>query len=222
MKLLFKPNINSDMWNWGCVLNSKGSYGQDWLEYFPKDISQKNAKDRKKLRTYLNKKYYKSGAIKKYCDWLQAAVDPKTMEGTLLRVTGRRIPFKTVCVTPTTYSRCPYDYEKGSFFIFYGAGPRWIYQTGTHECMHFIVHKYYWKQMLDAGLTSTQAHDIKEALTVLLNDEFMKYGEKAERGYPNHQNLRKDIMLVSKTKKFDEIVKKSIEIYLKRYMKRVS
>jgi hypothetical protein len=89
--------------------------------------------------------------------------------------------------------------------------------------MHFVVHKYYWKQMRDAGLSDQQVHDIKESLTVLLNPVFEARWGGTENGYPNHQNLRKDIKkIATTTKNFDEIIERTTKLFLKKYIKQVS
>ncbi len=222
MKLIYKESISSDVWNWQETLNNTGSYGQDWLKNWPKDLTKKDAHDKKKMRAYLNNKYYKSGAVKKYIEWMQVAINPKNIEEPLIKITGKKVPFKEVYVIFTTNMRCPYDSDDGGFYAHYGASPDWFYKTAMHECMHLIVHKYYWKMMLDAGLSNQQAHDIKEALTVLLNPEFEKWSIPS-KGYPNHQNLRKDIEKIAKSEKdFGKILSKTIKVFLKKYRKKVS
>jgi hypothetical protein len=223
MKFIIKASLASDVWNWQEVAVHKGSYGQDWRANWPKDLTLKDARDKKKMRAYLVKRFYRCGAVQKYVEWLQVALDPKRIDKILLEITGKRVPFKELLVTPTTNGRCPYDPGKGSFFIHYAAAPKWIYRTATHECMHLIIHKYYWKQMRDAGLSDQQAHDIKESLTVLLNPVFEARWGGPENGYPNHRNLRKDIARIAKTtKNFDEIMTKTIKLFQKKYYHKVS
>ena len=223
MKFIIKPSLASDVWNWQVVADHKGSYGQNWRADWPKDLSLKDARDKNKMRAYLARKYYRKGAVQKYVDWLEATVEPKKIDNIIYEITGHRVPFKVVKVTPTTYTRCPYDADGGGFFIHYSSGPRWVYRTAAHECMHFVVHKYYWKQMRDAGLSDQQVHDIKESLTVLLNPVFEARWGGTENGYPNHQNLRKDIKkIATTTKNFDEIIERTTKLFLKKYIKQVS
>lgn len=223
MKFKFKPSLASDVWNWQEVATHTGSYGQNWRANWPKDITLKDAQDKEKMRAYLQKKYYRKGAVKLYTDWLQVVVKPQIVGDILYKVTGKEVPFKEVLVIPTTNGRCPYDPSDGMLFIHYGSSPSWIYQTAAHECMHFIVHKNYWKKMRSANLSEEQAHDIKEALTVLLNPELKRRWGKQESGYPAHQNLRKDIeKIAKKSKDFDEIIGKTIKLYQKKYYTKVS
>ena len=161
--------------------------------------------------------------MKKYAEWLQALIKPKRIDNLLYEITGKRVANKIINVIITTNGRCPYDADGSAFYIHYGAQPKWIYQTAAHECMHFIVHKYYWKQFRDAGLSDQQAHDIKESLTVLLNPAFEAKWAGPEKGYPVHQNLRKDIEKIAKTTwDFDEIMTKTIKLFLRKYFEKVS
>lgn len=63
----------------------------------------------------------------------------------------------------------------------------------THELMHFMFHKYYWKTCSDKGLSEKQIWDIKEAFTVLLNLEFSDIRFEPDYGYPEHKNIREAI-----------------------------
>lgn len=223
MKFIFKVSLANDIWNWQETLTKSASYGQDWLKNWPKDLTKKEGRDKKKLRAYLVKKYYRKDAVKKYAEWMQAAINPEIVSKTLTDLTGKKFPVKEVTVIITTNGRCPYDPSEGVFYSHYGAEKKWFYRVALHECMHFIVHKYYWKQMHDAGLSNAQFHDVKEAITVLLNPVFTERWNLPEKGYPNHQNLRKDIEKISKkTRDFDKIIEQTIKIYLKKYMIKVS
>ena len=223
MKFKFIVNINDDVWNWHESATKNGDYGQDCCRNWPKDLPIKNGKNKDKIKAYLKEKYYKNNIIKKYSEWMYAAINPNVVNEELKKITGKDIPFKEVYVKITTYGRCPYDPDGGGFYSSYSAAPKWFYKVALHECMHLIVHRYYWKQMIDAGLTNAQAHDIKEALTVLLDPTFKEKWSLSEEGYPNHQNLRKDIEKKSKkTKDFDKIMTETIDLYLKKYKKKVS
>jgi len=223
MKLKFIVDIDSDVWNWHECATKNGNYGQNWRRNWPKDFPIKDGRSKVKIRTYLNERYYKNNLIRKYTDWIQIAINPNIIDEVLKKITGRDIPFKAVYVKITSYGRCPYDPDGGGFYSCYAASPNWFYRTALHECMHLIVHRYYWKQIREVGLTNVQAHDIKEAFTVLLNPVFKERWNLAEEGYPNHKNLRKDIEIISqKNNDFDTIMTKTINLYLKKYKNKVS
>jgi hypothetical protein len=60
----------------------------------------------------------------------------------------------------------------------------------THELMHFMFHKYYWKVCEKSGLSWKQIWNIKEAFTVLLNIEFSDIRFQPDNGYPEHKKIR--------------------------------
>lgn len=223
MDFKFKQSLGQDIWNWQEVATKQGTYGQNWRKDWPKDLALKDARDKKKIKAYLQNKYYREKAVKKYSEWLQVAIRPEVINDILLRITGKEVPFKNVKVFITTARRCPYDPVKGTFFVHYGASKSWIYKISTHECMHLIIHRYYWKKIIGSGLSEQQAHDIKEALTVLINPIFIKNWNLSEKGYPNHQSLRKDIeKIASKSDNFDLIIENTIKLFKKKYFKKVS
>jgi len=60
----------------------------------------------------------------------------------------------------------------------------------THELMHFMFHKYYWKVCEKSDLSWKQIWHIKEAFTVLLNLEFPDIRFQPDYGYPEHTKIR--------------------------------
>lgn len=101
-------------------------------------------------------------------------------------------------------SRCPYSIENNYFFISFSSPlPRGI-------VMHELWHFYTWYKF---GITEEQKlgkqkyNDLKEALTVLLNLECGELFPESlsDKGYPQHQELRREIMKFWKGEK--DIVK---------------
>jgi hypothetical protein len=220
MKIIFKEDINSDIWNWQECFSKKGSYGQDWKKRKPSDITVREIKDNKALRKYLRGHQYKNDAVKKFAEYIQAAFNSADkIDKDLEKLTGKKVPFKTISVTVTTYPRCPYDYDEGGFFIIFGTGMKWIIDVAYHELMHIIIHKYYWHLFDEAGLTSQEAHDIKESLTVLLNKDrdFKEIPE--DKGYASHKKIRKEIEKISQKKhrSFEMLLREIIEVYKKKF-----
>jgi hypothetical protein len=198
-KFIFRADITEDIDNWLDVFTGKGtSYGVDWRARKPADISLKCAGDKNCLKKYLSEKYYKKGGPQKYAEFLDVALDQQYIESDLLELTGYKIPFKKVLVVPTTFRRCPYNAEEGMFYISYGTALGYVAQVCYHETMHFIIHKYFWDNFTNAGLTDSQAHDIKEALTVLLNPYLEKRGIPKDEGYKSHSILREEILAISR------------------------
>ncbi len=66
--------------------------------------------------------------------------------------------------------------------------------TIAHEILHLQFIHFYFRYCLDQGLTEKQFQDLKEAMTVLLNEQqFRKFHLGLDVGYPAHTKLRKYI-----------------------------
>ena len=82
-------------------------------------------------------------------------------------------------------SRCTYNIDEKYFFVC-TSGTNSSNHIIMHELLHFYTWKAFGKKMLD--------NDIKESLTVLLNIEFKNLmGGEIDKGYPQHQEMRKKI-----------------------------
>jgi len=101
--------------------------------------------------------------------------------------------------------RFPYNIEKKYFYV--SAKKSNVNATAMHELWHF----YTWHKFRDTidQIGPEKFNDIKEALTVLLNIECLDLlkGE-ADKGYPQHQELRKLISDTwSKTREINKVWK---------------
>ncbi|MCX6822465.1 MAG: hypothetical protein NTX91_00510 [candidate division SR1 bacterium] len=91
----------------------------------------------------------------------------------------------------TTLARCPYNREKGLIRLWYKAqDPVRVF---LHEILHFQFHQRYRDNPKVKLLSKEQFEDLKESLTFLLNIEFKEYIEFPDYGYPQHQELRKQL-----------------------------
>lgn len=131
----------------------------------------------------------------------------------LEKITRNKFSFKKVNAYLTTAGRCPYDPDKNhpSFFVNFFINIPGAMETAGHELMHICLHNSpYWKNT-EKQIGKEKTHELKEALTELLNSEFRDLWIIEDRGYPNHKNLRKFIKEQWKTKKdFNVLVNNSI------------
>lgn len=92
----------------------------------------------------------------------------------------------------TFSSRCPYRVELRYYFVSMVRYPRTPIRTSLHELTHFYTH-----QLIEPLFPPDQSRDkfneFKEALSVLLNLEFADLIEIEDRGYPQHQELRREL-----------------------------
>ena len=92
----------------------------------------------------------------------------------------------------TSFPRWPYNYEEWYLLIpFFWDVHRYIW-IFLHELQHFQIHAYYSNMFND--ISSEQFHDIKESMTVILNEECAEFLVQEDKWYPNHQMLRESIL----------------------------
>jgi len=92
----------------------------------------------------------------------------------------------------TINTRCPYNIKEGSFFVSISKG------NPTVTIMHELWHFYTWEKFgvdEQERVGKEKYNEVKEALTVLLNIEckHLLPEEAEDKGYPQHQELRKKI-----------------------------
>ncbi len=118
------------------------------------------------------------------------------------KLTGRRLYRQTFYATFTTLRTCPYDPRRHWFMISAKRNMAKQVNTMAHEILHLQSIHYYYHYCLNQGLTEKQFQDLKEALTVLLNEpQFRKFHLGLDQGYPDHVRLRKTIQRLWRTKK---------------------
>ena len=213
MKLQFIENIERDIKNWQKSITAN-SYGVDWKKFLPEDISAENVRDDEYLKDYLEKKFYQSGKVSKFKDWIEHNINSSQIQKDLETLMGKKFPYKNVKVFITTFHRAPYNFKRGFFYLIWrdlskGKAIANIY----HELMHFLFHIYYWDMCKKAGLSEIQTHDIKESLTALINPILKQRGLPLDFGYPNHQILRANLeKLWSEEKNFESFLKRAVKL----------
>jgi len=221
-KVIFKFDKNKDLRNIWKTCNSKLSWGHDFKKNIPKEVirickGKKFEKCKKELENS-TKAWRNINLIKIQISTLNKAW--KTIEKEyfqrLKKITKKSFPCKEIYSYLTTSPRCPYNPNgKIPYFYFpFFTGLPSILHTAGHEIMHIQVHKDFWRK-IKKEIGDKKTHDIKEALTILLNLEFIDLWGVVDRGYPNHQKLREYIKKQWKKKKdFNILLDKCIK-YIK-------
>ena len=89
----------------------------------------------------------------------------------------------------TTIMKCPYNFKEKWFMVsFFSNIPRAMVIIG-HELFHIHFHIYFWDE-IEKEIGYSKTDDLKEALTVLLNNEFKDMWLLEDNGYPQHRELR--------------------------------
>lgn len=142
---------------------------------------------------------YYSPAKKKFLDSIVTDINKEWLKIEkdflikLEKIHKKPFPYNSVRGVVSSANRCGYSTEKHWFATGMKQNKFIAIDTATHEMMHFMFHKYYWKICSDKGLSFKQIWDIKEAFTVLLNLECSSMKFEPDLGYPEHKNIREAI-----------------------------
>lgn len=117
---------------------------------------------------------------------------------------------ESVTVYLTINNRCPYNIGENMFFVSF---PR---ESVRKTIMHELWHFYTWYGLgadQEEKLGKQKYNDLKEALTVLLNEECLDLMPEGatDEGYPQHQDLRNRILSLWKEYKNINLVWKKLE-----------
>ena len=210
-----------NIWN---TANAKSSYGNNWKDRVTKNIleiceNKKYEKCKKELSETM--KYLHGNALLKLVvkslndSWGKIE---KEYFRRLENLTGNKFPVKKVVAYLTTAGRCPYNPNPKSpsfFFNFFGGLPQQL-QIAGHELMHIHLHNTSWWKEVEKELGNKKTHDLKEAMTKLLNSEFRDLWIINDDGYPNHIELRKYISSEWKKKKDFNLLTKNCIAWIKQ------
>lgn len=218
MKLIFCEDIDRDVENWQASLATQSNYVGDFkAKYWPKDIPLEKAEDKKYLREYLAERFYSTGKVAIFKDWLETNVNANEIQADLEVLMKKKFLAEVVTAYITVLGLGRYWTQGNLFYVIY-PDPRWgskIRITNIyHELMHFLFHWHYWDQCLAAGLSEQEIHNFKESLTVLLNPILAKRGLPLDNGYPAHAELRKRwTVFYEENPDFPKFLEKAIPLY---------
>jgi len=219
-RIIVKQNIKKDAWNWWHACN-KISYGENWKQRIDKKLQKKLiGKTRKQafifLMTYL-KDLYKKEKINQKKKEIQNLLERNQKEIFLRmeKVTGKKICQRELICFLTTFPRAPYNYLRGYIWLPIIWPKETYLRTFIHELLHFQTYAYWGKKCLKK-LTNKEFENLKEALTIILNEEFMDLIIWPDRGYKVHKNLRAELLNYRReNKNFNKLINYGVKIYPK-------
>ena len=224
-KIVVKININRDAWNWWDACN-KVSFGVDWSERIPSAIRNKiKGKTREEafafLIPYLKKLYIKEKIKTKQNDTKKIFLKSEpSIFNRMRKMTGRKIYKNVFTCYVATFPRAPYDFKKGFAWIPVIWPPETYVRTFVHELLHFQTYAY-WKKSCLKHITEKQFEYLKEALTLILNEAFIDLIVWQDKGYKQHQRLRKKLFVFwNRTKNFENLIEYGIKLQTGVKMKR--
>lgn len=206
LKVIFSLNIRNEAWNWVRVGKTRHpQYGRRAGEYsaeIPRDVLREirrrsKAEARQYVFRYLRRR---QKDFEVDAQALKALLDEYMhCNGTALlkevaRLTQKPLYRQKFFVNFTLLSSCPYYFPKAWFMIALKRNFPQQLKIICHEILHLQFIHYYHRYCLDHGLTEKQFQDLKEAMTVLLNQpQFRKYHLGFDRGYTDHVLLRRSL-----------------------------
>jgi len=224
MIVKFKFDKEKDLFNIWETSNSDSGFGYDFKKQMPKELieicrGKKYEKSKEILKKRLNNVYkrifYKEHTTSLNKSW--ASIEKEYFKR-LKKITKIKFPFKKVNAYLTTASRCPYrpHWRPPAFYFNYFATINYGLATAGHELMHIHLHNINWWKNVEKEIGYDKTHDLKEALTELLNLEFKDLWLFEDKGYPNHIKLRKYISQQwKKEKDFEKLTNNTIK-WIKR------
>ena len=215
IKYRIRLDIKKDAWNWYDGCTNTPFHGNDWTKGIPKEIIEKLQNSSEKeayefLIPFLKNKYITDKKqIKKHRALLKNKYEQKLniackkVEDLL----GKPIYNKDFTIFLTTFPRGPYNPYRGYMWEYVG----WKDQIVgfLHELLHFqFVH--YWRDNPDSPvnkLSWEQFDYLKEALTMILDEDLVPLIEWPDKGYEKHKELRKELTEFWKNNKnFNDLV----------------
>ncbi|MCF7820094.1 MAG: hypothetical protein K9M44_01330 [Candidatus Pacebacteria bacterium] len=220
LKIKIKLDLEKDAWNWWDACN-KISNGVDWKNRIEENLQKKIVNKTKKqafnfLLPYLQRYYY-SKNIQLYINDIQKGFTNYSNKIFLRtqKITGKPILQKNFTLFLTSFPRLPYVYDKGYIWISDKKTLPYQLEIFIHELLHFQYFQYFgegvWNKLGAKGHA-----DIKEAMTVIINEEFSDITHVKDEGYEIHKNLRKKLLEIwLSCKNMDEFMNQAILYYKK-------
>lgn len=211
-------DIQKDAWNWWHACN-KISYSTDWRQRTAKKIQNKLAGKTKKqafvfLLPFLKKQYAKIGIKEKENEVRSILLrHEREIFSRMEKVTERKIYRNTFTCFVTTFPRAPYDYHRGYVWLPVVWPKETYVRTFVHELLHFQTYAY-WQERCLKKLNQKEFENLKEALTVILNEEFMDLIVWPDKGYEMHKKLREKLLEAWRANKnFDALITYGIRLH---------
>lgn len=220
MKITVAIDINKDALNWWHACN-KSSYGIDWKTRISQRLQQQIVgKTKKEAFSFLLphiKKLYKKNHINKIKLKVQRAFDShaNSIQKRMEEVTGQPLYRQSFTVFLTTFPRGPYNVEQGYNLSWIEKSNGQHIDSFLHELLHYQTIWYFRKENLNR-INKNDFEQVKEALTVILNNTFKDMRSRPDFGYPIHVRLRTDILSFwKKTRNFQRTVKYGVSVFQK-------
>ncbi|MEI7718768.1 MAG: hypothetical protein WCI72_02785 [archaeon] len=208
--------MTKDAWNiWDKANGKMQRFGQTTIPPSLIAICKgKTFEESKQEILKFNQRVYTSGIIESFIISLEDYWSK--IEGEFFRrlakMTGNSFEDK-ITGQITTIGTCPYNPEKSTFMVSLFSHLPSAICTCAHEIMHLHFHKFDFAR-IEKQIGTEKTHDLREALTVLLNLEFRDLLIGGDKGYEQHLPLRKFIVTEwEKENDYPKLLDKCVEYF---------
>lgn len=214
-KLHIKLDLEKDAWNWWDACN-KISHGVDWKENIDPNL-QKHIVGKNQIEAYgfllpYLEKLYQDMEIDKYIQEIQSGFDKinDKLFDKMAKITGHPVYRENFTCFITSFPRFAYDYPNGYIWISCKKGLDFQILTVIHEILHFQYFQYFGERVWDE--IGKEKHAVlKEAMTVIINEEFQDITSEKETGYDLYKKLGNQLLNIWKnTKNMDQFIDQAI------------
>jgi len=205
-KINFQYNVQLDAWSWARFAKHKSLWranSEIMTKHIPPDIlkllQESDGDVAKNIALEAVKRQNHEGmaeVIEKYIKDIKSKWTPfgKKFFEALEQVIQRKGLEDDFTAFLTTGRTCPYNLKEKWFMVSVLHSLEKSITTICHEIFHFHFLYYFGDYLRQKGLPNERIEDIKEAVTVLLNEkEFKDIITVEDKGYPAHQEMRKEI-----------------------------
>ncbi len=195
-------DLQADAWNW---LDAHNPFsGQNWraqlidqadIDLYDKLAELPDAEAEIYINRYLSNARNNTDVIAKFSENLQSRLTndfSKACEA-IEKITGKKLFLKKYLFLLTTFPRLPYNNSNGTgeIFVYATLNPKANdpLLTIMHEILHFQFHGYWEEGLISQGLSGDNIEILKEALTVVLDEELIPLIQHTDDGYEQHKQL---------------------------------
>lgn len=217
--ITIKVDFQRDLWNWLSAISKKSSHGMNWERFIPEDLALKiNNKSQEEITglvtDFLRGKYgIEKDSFIKYASDIQGEFNKITDQ---IFFTMERITEKPICRDSftgfiTTFPRGPYNTKEGFIWMIFDKKRDWQIMAFIHELLH-MQFEYYYKEELLKTINIEQFDFLREAMTIIINQEFQDLTQEQDKGYPIHQEFRKYLIKLWEQKKdFSQFIYEAVK-----------
>lgn len=219
MKLfIIKADFEKDLKNWIQAVKKGQSHGVTWVNYMPDKIraqiqGKTNEEIEEIIDDFLKEKYIsEEKKIAEYAENLEKVLNDisEEMFSILERITELSIYRDNFTGFITTLGRAPYYTPSGYIWFIYGKDDAWQIRACMHELFH-MQFEHYFKERLENQISKEKFAFLREAMTIILNEEAKNITSEIDKGYPAHQEFRTHLLTLWKQRKsFEEFIENAV------------